>query len=144
MLTRKNVANGFNQSGSGYGVVKIDMNKVTSDSYKGYDIYPRVNGVEGLPYHYSVWQQEISVYQMNSAGGRCHDNARCESMWARFKAELLYGRYDTSSMTVAQLKTIIWRYFISYWNHRRICSANGGLTPMVKRQQYYASLQESA
>ena len=60
MLTRKNVANGFNQSGSGYGVVKIDMNKVTSDSYKGYDIYPRVNGVEGLPYHYSVWQQEIS------------------------------------------------------------------------------------
>ena len=48
MLTRKNVANGFNQSGSGYGVVKIDMNKVTSDSYKGYDIYPRVNGVEGL------------------------------------------------------------------------------------------------
>ena len=50
MLTRKNVANGFNQSGSGYGVVKIDMNKVTSDSYKGYDIYPRVNGVEGLPY----------------------------------------------------------------------------------------------
>ena len=78
MLTRKNVANGFNQSGSGYGVVKIDMNKVTSDSYKGYDIYPRVNGVEGLPYHYSVWQQEISVYQMNSAGGRCHDNARCD------------------------------------------------------------------
>ena len=58
-----NVANGFNQSGSGYGVVKIDMNKVTSASYKGYDIYPRVNGVEGLPYHYSVWQQEISVYQ---------------------------------------------------------------------------------
>lgn len=58
-----NVANGFNQSGSGYGVVKIDMNKVTSASYEGYDIYPRVNGVEGLPYHYSVWQQEISVYQ---------------------------------------------------------------------------------
>ena len=58
-----NVANGFNQSGSGYGVVKIDMNKVTSVSYKGYEIYPRVNGVEGLPYHYSIWQQESSVYQ---------------------------------------------------------------------------------
>ena len=57
------VAEGFNQSGSGYGIVKIDMNKVTSASYKGYEIYPRVNGVEGLPYHYSVWQQEISVYQ---------------------------------------------------------------------------------
>ena len=81
---------------------------------------------------------------MNSAGGRCHDNARCESMWARFKEELLYGRYDTTSMTVEQLKTLIWRYFISYWNNRRICSANGGLPPMIKRQQYYDSLQEAA
>ena len=25
---------------------------------------------------------------MNSAGGRCHDNARCESMWARMKEDL--------------------------------------------------------
>jgi len=65
-------------------------------------------------------------------------------MWARFKDELLYGRYDTTSMTVEQLKTLIWRYFISYWNNRRICSANGGLPPMVKRQQYYASMQATA
>ena len=57
---------------------------------------------------------------MNSAGGRCHDNARYESMWARFKEELLYGRYDATLMTVEQLKTLIWRYFISYWNNRRI------------------------
>ena len=84
------------------------------------------------------------LQSMNSASGRCHDNARCESMWARFKEELLYGRYDTTSMTVEQLKTLIWRYFISYWNDRRICSANGGLPPMVKRQQYYASLQGAA
>lgn len=32
---------------------------------------------------------------MNSAGGQCHDNARCESMWARMKEELLSNRYDT-------------------------------------------------
>ncbi|MDY2813385.1 MAG: IS3 family transposase, partial [Dorea sp.] len=30
------------------------------------------------------------------------------------------------------------------WNNRRICSANGGLPPLIKRQQYYASLQEAA
>ena len=60
------------------------------------------------------------------------------------KEELFYGRYDTASMTVEQLKTIIWRYFISYWNNRRICSANAGLPPMVKRQQYYVSLQKAA
>lgn len=67
---------------------------------------------------------------MNSAGGRCHDNARCESMWARMKEELLYGRYNTEKLTIEELKTIIWRYFMSYWNNRRICTANGGLPPM--------------
>ena len=36
---------------------------MNSPSYKGYEIYPCGNGKEGLPYHYSVWQQEISVYQ---------------------------------------------------------------------------------
>ena len=41
-------------------------------------------------------------------------------------------------------KADIWRYFISYWNNRRIRSANGGLPPMIKRQQYYDSLQEAA
>lgn len=77
---------------------------------------------------------------MNSVGGRCHDNARYESMWARVKEELLYGRYDTSKMRIVELKTLIWGYFISYWNNRRSCSANGGLPPMSKRQQYYATL----
>ena len=48
-----------------------------------------------------------------------------------------YGRTD-------ELKTIIWRYFTSYWNNRRICSTNRGLPPMIKRQQYYASLKEAA
>ena len=75
------------------------------------------------------------------AGGRCHDNARCESMWARMKTELLYDRYDTSQMTVEELKALIWRYFLSYWNNRRICSANGGLPPMIKRRQYYEALE---
>ena len=40
--------------------------------------------------------QKYGIQQsMNSAGGRCHDNARCESMWARMKTELLCDRCDT-------------------------------------------------
>ena len=36
---------------------------------------------------------EYGVKQsMNSAGGRCHDNACCENMWARMKNELFYSR----------------------------------------------------
>ena len=45
---------------------------------------------------------------MNSDGCRCHDNARCESIWARMKSELLYDRYDTEKMTVTELKELIW------------------------------------
>ncbi|WP_347561897.1 integrase core domain-containing protein [Clostridium sp. E02] len=101
-----------------------------------------------VEYTSELYRNAIKKYgiqqSMNSAGGRCHDNARCESMWARLKEELLYGRYDTSKMTIIELKTLIWRYFISYWNYRRICSTNGGLPPMIKRQQYYASLQDAA
>ena len=84
------------------------------------------------------------IQSMNSDGGRCHDNARCESMWARMKSELLYDRYNTESLTTDELRVLIWRYFISYWNNRRICSANGGLPPMIKRQRYYQSLGMAA
>ena len=83
--------------------------------------------------------QKAIRQSMNSAGGRCHDNARCESMWARMKTELLYDRYDSEQLTVEQLKSLVWRYFMSYWNNRRICSANGGLPPMVKRSRFYAA-----
>ncbi len=54
------------------------------------------------------------IQSMNSDGGRCHDNARCESMWGRMKEELFCGRHNPEEMTVSDLKTLIWRYFISY------------------------------
>lgn len=85
------------------------------------------------------------VQSMNSAGGRCHDNARCESMWARMKEELFYSRNRKSeNYTIEELKTMIWRYFMSYWNNRRICSGNGGLPPAVKRRRYYETQKSAA
>lgn len=115
--------------------------------------YPQLRGAiihsdRGSQYTSELYRNAVRKYNirqsMNSSGGRCLDNARCESVWARFKEELLYGRYDTTKLTIEQLKTLAWRYFISYWNNRRICSANGGLPPMVKRQQFYDSLQTVA
>ncbi len=86
----------------------------------------------------TVIQKYGIIQSMNSAGGRCHDNARCESMWARMKEELFYSRGDKSeNYTMAELKTMIWRYYMSYWANRRICTANGGLPPAVKRRIYY-------
>ena len=79
------------------------------------------------------------VQSMNSAGGRCHDNAKCESMWGRFKEEKLY-RTDTSKMTMDEVKSMIWRYFCSYWNNRRICSAIGGVAPFTKRKRFFEQI----
>jgi len=45
---------------------------------------------------------------MNSAGGRCHDNARCESIWARMKEELFYNRGRRSEIyTIEALKKMV-------------------------------------
>ena len=107
-----------------------------------------IHSDRGAQYTSQEYRAAVSRYgilqSMNSAGGRCHDNARCESMWARMKDELLYGRYNTEKMTIDELKTLIWRFFIGYWNNRRICSRNGGLPPMVKRQRYYHALKKAA
>lgn len=118
-----------------------------------YKAFPSIGGAiihsdRGSQYTSAQYRAALRQYgiiqSMNSDGGRCHDNARCEAMWARMKEELLYGRYDTKKMTISDLKTLIWRYFISYWNNRRICSANGGLPPMVRRKRYYDSLEQAA
>ena len=115
--------------------------------------YPSLRGAiihsdRGAQYTSEQYRQELYQYgirqSMNSAGGRCHDNARCESMWARMKTELFYDRYDSEQMTVEQLKSLVWRYFMSYWNNRRICSANGGLPPAVKRQRFYENQRTAA
>jgi transposase InsO family protein len=115
--------------------------------------YPNLRGAiahsdRGSQYTSEAYRKAIKkfglIQSMNSAGGRCHDNAKCESLWARFKEELLYGRYKTEKMTMNQVKTLVWRYFMSYWNNRRICSANGGLPPMIKRKMYYESIKKSA
>jgi len=88
--------------------------------------------------------QKLGIIQsMNSAAGRCHDNAKCESMWGRGKCEIM-ACYDVRKMTCEEIKALIFRYYMSYWNNRRICSAIGGVPPMVKRDAYYRKLADGA
>ena len=112
--------------------------------------YPDINGCiihsdRGSQYTSEEYRTVIKKYgiiqSMNSAGGRCHDNARCESMWARMKEDFFFNDTATTEIyTMAELKTKIWRYFMSYWANRRICTANGGLPPAVKRKLYYGNV----
>ncbi len=50
-----------------------------------------IHSDRGSQYTSEEYQSAIRRYDiaqsMNSAGGRCHDNARCESMWARLKSD---------------------------------------------------------
>lgn len=115
--------------------------------------YPQLRGAiahsdRGSQYTSNEYRKEIEkngiIQSMNSAGGRCHDNAKCESLWGRFKEELIYDRYDTSKMPMEEVKSLVWRYFMSYWNNRRICSKNGGLPPMIKRKRYYDEMERKS
>ena len=72
------------------------------------------------------------IQSMNSAAGRCHDNAKCESMWGRGKCEIM-ACYDIKRMRCEEIKSVIFKYYMCYWNNRRICSAIGGVPPMIKR-----------
>lgn len=116
--------------------------------------YPAISGAiihsdRGSQYTSSEYRNTLKKYgivqSMNSAGGRCHDNARCESIWARMKDELFYNRgRKTENFTIDELKTMVWRYFMSYWSNRRICSSIGGLPPAVKRKRYYETQKSAA
>lgn len=105
-----------------------------------------IHSDRGSQYTSGLYREKIAEYgiiqSMNSAGGRCHDNARCESMWARMKEEVFYSRDRKSkNYTVFELKSMIWRYFMSYWNNRRIFT-DSGLPPAEKRRRYYKSMKK--
>ena len=107
-----------------------------------------VHSDRGSQFTSSKYRTEMAKYgiiqSMNSASGRCHDNAKCESLWGRFKEEQLYGRYRTEKMRMGEVRSLIWRYFMSYWNNRRICSANGGMPPVEKRRQFQLLQEQTA
>lgn len=116
--------------------------------------YPNLRGAiihsdRGSQYTSDDYRKTIKKYgirqSMNSAGGRCHDNARCESIWARMKNELFYNRNRSpENFTIDELKSLVWRYFMSYWTNRRICSAIGGVPPAVERKRFYDMLSVAA
>lgn len=79
--------------------------------------YPDIKGCiihsdRGSQYTSEEYRAAVKKYgiiqSMNSAGGRCHNNARCESMWARMKEELFYSREDKpENYTMKELKIMV-------------------------------------
>lgn len=84
------------------------------------------------------------VQSMSFAGSSCYGNAKCESMWARMKEEAIYGRNKTAEMSMEAVKSLVFRYYMGYWNQRRICHAIGGMAPARKRALFYQARQPAA
>ena len=71
-----------------------------------------------------------------SGTGRCYDNARMESFFATLKKEKLY-KIRTELLPMETVKSIIFRWIFTYYNRKRIYTANdGGYPPETKRQMY--------
>lgn len=99
-----------------------------------------VHSDRGNQYTSGIFREALRKHQAiqsMSGTGKCYDNARMESFFATLKKEKLY-KMDTTKMTVAEVKSVIYRY-INYYNLRRIYTTNGGLSPMEKRRLYYAA-----
>lgn len=105
----------------------------------------QVQGAYGMILHsdrgsqftsFSFWKvlAQYGAVQSMSGTGRCYDNARMESFFATLKKEKLY-RIRTERMPMAQVKSIVFRYVMTYYNRQRIYTANpGGLPPAMYRK----------
>ena len=47
----------------GNGIISIDLSKVNSLQVEVWQTAPRVNGVRGLPYHRSIWAEEVTIFE---------------------------------------------------------------------------------
>ncbi|MBP5602253.1 MAG: DDE-type integrase/transposase/recombinase, partial [Treponema sp.] len=97
-----------------------------------------VHSDAGSQYTSDAYKQMLGKHhavQSMSDVGKCYDNARMESFFATLKKEKLY-RINTAKMTAEQVKKIIFRYVMIYYNRKRISTVNpGGWPPTVYREK---------
>lgn len=69
-----------------------------------------------------------------SGTGKWYDNARMESFFATLKKEKLY-KIRTELLPMEMVKSIVFRWIETYYNRKRVYTANpGGYPPLVYRQ----------
>lgn len=85
-------------------------------------------------YRMRSWRHKLEtqgISQSMSRRGNCLDNAAMESFFAVLKTEMFHGiKYES----VAELETAITEY-IHYYNHDRIKTGLGGVSPVNYRTQ---------
>lgn len=107
--------------------------------------------VEGLIFHSDRGSQYCSHEFQNalkdwgmrssmSRKGNCWDNAPTESFWGRLKTASLYGK-RFATRREAMDAVLDW---MAFYNHRRLHSALGYLSPMQFEQRWHAAQRKKA
>ena len=96
----------------------------------------------GSQYCSREFQAALTAYGMHSSmsrKGNCWDNAPTESLWGRLKVGRLYGRRFTTRRE-AMDEVIDW---LTFYNHRRLHSTLGYVSPMTFEQRWIAAQQQN-
>ncbi len=95
----------------------------------------------GSQYCSHEFQSELKRFGMKSSmsrKGNCWDNAPTESLWGRLKVGRLYGR-RFATRREAMDEVIDW---INFYNHKRLHSTLGYVSPMTFEQRWTAAQQK--
>ena len=96
----------------------------------------------GSQYCSHEFQNALKEYGMKSSMSRkgdCWDNAPTESLWGRLKVGRLYGRRFATRRD-AMDEVMDW---LTFYNHRRLHSSLGYVSPMTFEQRWTAAQQQT-
>jgi transposase InsO family protein len=95
----------------------------------------------GSQYCSHEFQGALAGYEMKSSmsrKGNCWDNAPTESLWGRLKVGRLYGkRFATRREAMDEVMD-----WLTFYNHRRLHSTLGHVSPMTFEQRWNAAQQQ--
>lgn len=97
----------------------------------------------GSQYCSHVFKQALKGWGMRSSmsrKGNCWDNAAAESFWGRLKAASVHGH---KFVTREQARQAVMDW-MAFYNHRRLHSSLGYLSPMQYEQRWYEAQRKKA
>ncbi len=97
----------------------------------------------GSQYCSHEFQDALKRWDMRSSmssKGKCWDNAPTESFWGRLKTASLHGRKFTTRQEAMDV-VLDW---MAFYNHRRLHSTLGYLSPMQCEERWHAAQRKKA
>jgi putative transposase len=98
-------------------------------------------GSQYVSIRYSERLAEAGIEPSVGSRGDSYDNALAETINGLYKAELIHRRAPWKTREAVELATLEW---VSWFNHHRLLSSIGYVTPAEAEANYYQALNEQA